>query len=512
MDPFQSTPPTEPFLQHEGSGSTNLADTGKPKGYAGFAWLGIITLVIVIIGARYVQSEAEEEVVPVSDEVGELMMKLQSRLMLGTAELEEGGSEEIFIQAEELLNIGSVGQRQRFVILACEFAGPFEARKTLEKLVSDIADPKNGDPPVLTTEQEELQALLHKLYGQAIEDEPEDAHLARVDALNADERQNLIDNADWFGELALVPPGTRAKSERETLTKPAVLMAIVFIVLTVLIIIFGFLGFVGLVTTGVLALVGKVKNQITLAGKSHGIYAETFALWLFCFFALQIAVQLLVNYKPELIDHVLFISFCTFIISLSLLAWPVLRGIPWTEVRRDIGWTNDRLRGLEPLLGIAGYVMTLPILAIGVLLVFLLIIIQTAASGPIPTFTPAGGPAHPIIINLANGHMWTYIQIYLVASVGAPIVEETMFRGVLYQHLRSASHKSGAIVSILISTTINTFIFAIIHPQGWIAIPALMSLAIGFTLLREWRGTVLPSIFAHGINNGLVMSLMIFAI
>ena len=253
---------------------------------------------------------------------------------------------------------------------------------------------------------------------------------------------------------------------------------------------------------------GKVKYRITLAGTSHGIYAETFALWLFCFFALQVAVQLLVNKKPELADHVLIISFITFIISLSLLAWPVLRGISWPEVRRDIGWTTDRLRGLEPFLGIAGYVMTLPILAVGVSIVYLLIIIQGVFAGPQPTFTPAGGPAHPIINNLANGDLWTYIQVYLVASVAAPIVEETMFRGVLYQHLRSASRNMGLFVSVLLATLINTFVFAAIHPQGWIAIPALMSLAIGFTLMREWRGTVIPSILMHGINNGLVMTLL----
>ena len=508
MDPFQSTPPTEPFLQHEGSGSTNLADTGKPKGYAGFAWLGIITLVIVIIGARYVQSEAEEEGVPVADEMGELMMKLQSRLLLGSNELEEGGSGEILVQAEEMLNIGSVGQRQRFVILTSELAGPFEARNTLEILESEIANPPKGKPPLLTTDQEELQELLNKLYGNAIEDEPDEAHLARIEALSADDRQSLIRCADWFGELALVPPETKASAEREAITAPAQRIAITMIITFILVLIVGFFGFVGLVLVGVLTAVGKIKSRIELAGRYHGIYAETFALWLLCFFVLQIAVQLIVAALPAMNDHLLFISFIAFICSLALLAWPVWRGISWSEVRRDIGWTTDRLRGLEPILGIGGYVMTLPILAIGVLLLFALIALQALTTGESDTFAAAGGPAHPIINNLANGDLWTYIQVYLVASVGAPIVEETMFRGVLYQHLRSASRHMGVIVSILLSTLLNTFVFAAIHPQGWIAIPALMSLAIGFTLMREWRGTIIPSILMHGINNALVMTLL----
>ena len=66
------------------------------------------------------------------------------------------------------------------------------------------------------------------------------------------------------------------------------------------------------------------------------------------------------------------------------------------------------------------------------------------------------------------------------AAVAAPIVEETMFRGVLYRHLRSATGHLGTGLSILVSGTLNGFLFAAIHPQGWVAIPAL----IGYRYLR----------------------------
>jgi membrane protease YdiL (CAAX protease family) len=54
-----------------------------------------------------------------------------------------------------------------------------------------------------------------------------------------------------------------------------------------------------------------------------------------------------------------------------------------------------------------------------------------------------------------------------------------------------------------------SFCFAVIHPQGFLAVPALMALAVAFTLMREWRGTVLPSMIAHGINNA-VATLLLF--
>ncbi|NQX90464.1 MAG: CPBP family intramembrane metalloprotease, partial [Halioglobus sp.] len=58
-------------------------------------------------------------------------------------------------------------------------------------------------------------------------------------------------------------------------------------------------------------------------------------------------------------------------------------------------------------------------------------------------------------------------------------------------------------------TLVNALIFAMIHPQGWVAIPALMSLAVAFSLMREWRGTVLPAILMHAISNGLVLSVLL---
>ena len=123
-----------------------------------------------------------------------------------------------------------------------------------------------------------------------------------------------------------------------------------------------------------------------------------------------------------------------------------------------------------------------------------------------------GGPAHPIITDLAQGHWWAKAQVLFVAVVAAPIVEETMFRGVLYRHLRDASARMGIVLSIVLSTFINTFVFAVIHPQGWVAMPALMALACGFTLMREWRGTVVPSMIIHGISNGLVMTFFILLV
>jgi membrane protease YdiL (CAAX protease family) len=114
-------------------------------------------------------------------------------------------------------------------------------------------------------------------------------------------------------------------------------------------------------------------------------------------------------------------------------------------------------------------------------------------------------PAHPLVFMDTRG-WWNKFLIFFLASFVAPLVEETMFRGVLYRHLRGVTRQAGTILSMIISGSIASFIFAAIHPQGWIAIPVLMSLAYGFTILREWRGTLIPGMVAHGLNNGIVFT------
>jgi membrane protease YdiL (CAAX protease family) len=247
----------------------------------------------------------------------------------------------------------------------------------------------------------------------------------------------------------------------------------------------------------VLGLKGRLSSGIEPGRTRSGIYAETFAVWIGLFFAFQFAASAL---PTGMLGAAI-----GFFGSLLALYWPILRGVSWVDVRHDIGWTVGQKPALEPLFGIGGYLMALPLMAVGVLCTLLFMTIEAFVVGPPPLFAPGGTPAHPIVLEIANASLWTKFQILLLASVAAPIVEETMFRGVLYRHLRDATAHWGLALSVLFSASLNGFIFAAIHPQGWVAIPALMALAYSFLLLREWRGTLIPSIIVHGTSNGVVM-------
>ncbi|MHC4989593.1 MAG: CPBP family glutamic-type intramembrane protease, partial [Planctomycetota bacterium] len=291
--------------------------------------------------------------------------------------------------------------------------------------------------------------------------------------LDAEASAFLVDQLGWFGRLALTPDDASDRGDRQTVLAPGQKLLFVFVGAFVLGGVGGLAGFVALVVLLVLALIRRLGSGVAASLTHHGLYAETFALWMLLFLGLQVVAGVMAQIGGPATELTWVVI--AFFISLIALAWPVARGVPWHLVRQDVGLTFGSRPIVEPVIGVGGYFMALPMLALGIGLTLILLVVQEALSGPPPAFGPTGGPAHPVIEKLGGPDWWPKIQVLFLASVAAPIVEETMFRGVLYRHLRDATRSLGAAVSIVLSATIGSFVFAIIHPQGWVAVPALMS-------------------------------------
>jgi membrane protease YdiL (CAAX protease family) len=261
----------------------------------------------------------------------------------------------------------------------------------------------------------------------------------------------------------------------------------------------------------VLTYLGYIRSKLFIRRGNGGVYAETFAVWMVLFIVLGLVLGLAVRYVIPVPLPPLLVSAVGSLLSLAALGWPVLRGIPWRTVREELGLTFGRRPEREMLLGPACYAMTLPLALVGFLIFFALTLIQqqlNAAAGD--PMKPGESPSHPVILDVARAGWAEWIQIFFLVSVVAPVVEEVMFRGVLYRHLRELTGQSGLVLSVLASSAVVSFIFAVIHPQGLLTVPILMSLALGFTLMREWRGSLVPAMIAHGINNGVVLTLALF--
>jgi membrane protease YdiL (CAAX protease family) len=136
---------------------------------------------------------------------------------------------------------------------------------------------------------------------------------------------------------------------------------------------------------------------------------------------------------------------------------------------------------------VGGYLAGLVVIAIGCLLTLLLVQI---------TGTRAASP----IVNELGGGPWRLVGVYALSCIFAPFMEETMFRGLLFHHLRQRW-------SWVVSAALVSVVFAMLHPQGWVAIPALTSIAFVLAGLREWRGSLIAPMAAHAFSNGLVLTL-----
>jgi membrane protease YdiL (CAAX protease family) len=75
-----------------------------------------------------------------------------------------------------------------------------------------------------------------------------------------------------------------------------------------------------------------------------------------------------------------------------------------------------------------------------------------------------------------------------------PIVEETLYRGALYRHLRDRLRWLPAVI-------VSSAVFALMHSAP--ARPVVYVLGLALALLREWRGSLIAPVAAHAAWNAL---------
>jgi membrane protease YdiL (CAAX protease family) len=425
----------------------------------------------------------------------DVILSFQCRAILGLKELTMPAQKAQVVHDAEMLNTGPVNQRLRAIVLLADLDGPERGTQLLQDLDRQLREAGHW----YSGEQAEERNVLGRLYADHAA-----GHRADPPSVGPEERDGLREKMGWFGALALAPEGGDPDARAEVLrlamqTGVALLVAIVAVIGGLL------AGLVGLVVVLVGFLTGWLRGGLAVGSNHGGVYAETFALWMTLFVALQVVAGQFV-----FTDYYFLLLLGTFAVSLVVLAWPVLRGVPWRQVRQDLGLTFGRGLFRELALGPVCYAMTLPLVAVGVVVTLIML---KGAGFPLAVegdpFQAPALPAHPIVGVLVGGSWWVRVQVLLLGSVAAPIVEETMFRGVLYRHLREGSRWLGRFLSVAFSAVLGSFLFAAIHPQGAFGIPLLMSLAIGLCLAREWRGSLLPSMVMHGMSNGMVMLLLI---
>ena len=251
-------------------------------------------------------------------------------------------------------------------------------------------------------------------------------------------------------------------------------------------------GSVLFIVAMVLLLTGRVRPRLNIQRQwDHGrrtLLLEAFLLFLVSFVGVMVL--------SGVIEGASGLDLTIYLLWLLLLTplWPLVRGMSWADLHVALGWhaNGEGIGGVikETACGVVGYLAGLPIVLVGAAISILLVVLTHSQ------------PSHPAVSEAMNADLKTAIKLFVLASLWAPIVEETVFRGLLYYNMRKWAHP-------LLSALVVAFLFAIIHPQGIALVPALMGLAVVFALMREWRGSIIAPMVAHGMHNAFIITMVI---
>ncbi len=255
---------------------------------------------------------------------------------------------------------------------------------------------------------------------------------------------------------------------------------------------------------GVRALRGEPLPLVAPNPQVHpAIFLEAVAVYLSLYLILSVAggaISLLTGGGHPILMGAIMLAAA----SAAGALWPMLRSRAPATAAADLGLTRGRGVLREIGAGLFGYLACMPIMAAGLLgSIALMLFYMVLAQAMGWQTSEAPGAPHPILEWVAKGSTATRLGVLFLAAGLAPFFEEIMFRGALFSGAASRLRVGPAMI-------LMAFIFAIIHPQGWIAVPALMSIAIGFALLRMWRGgCLIAPITAHAVHNGAIVGVLL---
>ena len=300
----------------------------------------------------------------------------------------------------------------------------------------------------------------------------------------------------WFGDLAraefeLDPVAQkRAFGGQEPLMLVMVVAALWFLGV-------GFVGFVVVLLVAGFAIAGRLRGGIREQPIVGTVLGETFVAWMLLFLAMHLLAGRLGDGEPGV--GRIGLSLTTTFASLAALGWARWRGLSWGEVRDAVGLRFDGGAWRFLRMSATSYVCAIPCMAGG-------IVLGMALSGLLGDRS-FQDMSHPVQEMLPGASTAMRMALFLVACVGAPVVEEIAFRGLLYGHARQRSWRWPRVLSVAFAMLFSATIFAAIHPQGVLAVPALAGVSFGFCITREWSGSVYPGMVAHGLHNGVLLAL-----
>jgi membrane protease YdiL (CAAX protease family) len=93
------------------------------------------------------------------------------------------------------------------------------------------------------------------------------------------------------------------------------------------------------------------------------------------------------------------------------------------------------------------------------------------------------------------------VAIAVLATFTAPLVEETVYRGILFSSLR---RYLGLVATVLTVTVMFTGVHVLQYWGAWVSVAGLTLLSFSLTVVRARTKSILPCVLIHTLNNGFV--------
>lgn len=405
----------------------------------------------------------------------------------------------IMIQLEPEGMLLTNEDRVRNIMLAGEFEGDDAALERLNILRSDLFEgyfdsdnPDDEDP-------EHAHDLIHAELNAL-----ETIYTVGIDALEENQIKQLQDRYGLIGKVSV----THGLDDTDPLRAPlitGIIPLVLFMILAGLVAVVGpLLGLIILIFGIVQLATGKMKFHNHVPVKGGSVFLETYGLFVAGFLVIAVST-FYVSYSkvPELAAFSLIAQW----LLLLVVMWGLVRGMKSGSWRKAIGWHTGEGVLKEIGCGVLAYLAALPIYIIGVIITAILLI----ARDLITSMNNSGAPAEPVSVTnpifemIASGNFITILLLFTLATTWAPIVEESIFRGALFRHLRSSMHW-------VFAAFLSALLFAFMHDYGPLMVAPLIALGFMFAFMREWRGSLIAPMTAHFMHNFTLMAFMILLV
>lgn len=467
----------------------NLQDPGS-RASSRIAWFFTIVLLGAVVflnqcDSRSAQQAASTETTQVTIqppdimEQSTLMGKLMVRMALAAGGDPDGRSA-VMVQIDNAATDELA--RLRNTILAAEVVGIEEARERVSRIKQESELPEEVRQEI---------PLFEKLFAND-----------KTPALDDTDREQLLAKHGWYGRVALVrgipdndPTREQLLGGGGALVALTTLLLIVFIAASLGALVFAIIAIIKIGT-------GKFKWRFVPPVAGGSVFLEMVAVFIAGFLAFKLVLTALASNAPVGSgSHFMKVQLIAQWLLVLLCFYPLFRGkFTMKDFRERLGWTTGRGVFTEIGCGFVGYLACLPFFAVGAIITLIYVLIKgmmASAAGETPA--PIKNPIIDLVMNASTIEL---ALLFVLATCWAPLVEEAVFRGGMYRHLRGR-------LGMIAAAGISALAFGLMHGYEIFMLLPVISLGFGFAFLREWRGSLIAPMTAHFIHNATVLTFLL---